>query len=497
MNNQHAYVRYDSKGKIVSGTLIIREEPPKVGVWREVPIDLCCSPGPTPPSSPQTVAFTFDDIANVPVADVNSLSDWNTFLDFPNYGIPITNVSVVDNTVTLTGQSNAILKDSLFRRNTHIIDVTDTGMFRYISDFAFSNSALITGTFNDVVSAGYNAFSDYDGSGSSLTEITGAKFTTAGNYCFNGCTSLTTTGSVTIAGDYCFQGCTLLTSTGSVTTAGDYCFQGCTLLTTIENITTAGDSCFQNCTALTSTGSVTTAGDGCFAGCNLLTSIENITIAGNNCFYGCTSLISTGSVTTAGNNCFNGCTSLISTGSVTTAGDYCFNGCTLLTSTGSVTTAGYYCFENCTLLTSTGSVITAGDYCFSNCTSLTTIENVETAGYGCFENCTLLTSAGSVETAGDGCFAGCTSLTSTGSVITAGDSCFAGCTSLINIDLSNYIAPTIGNTTGEDNVFYGIAGNAVINLTVPSYLMTNNVGNPDGDIQYLIDNNTLVNITQV
>jgi hypothetical protein len=43
MNNKHAYVRYDSKGKIVSGSLIIREEIPKVGIWREVPIDLCCS----------------------------------------------------------------------------------------------------------------------------------------------------------------------------------------------------------------------------------------------------------------------------------------------------------------------------------------------------------------------------------------------------------------------------------------------------------------------
>ena len=368
----------------------------------------------------KTITLEFDDVtnpANIPVADVNSLSDWNAFLDFPNFGVPFTAVSVDGNSVTLTGRSGSILKDSLFRRNAHIISITDTGVFRYISDFAFSNSALITGTFNDVVYAGYYAFGDYDEGGSSLTEITGAKFTTAGNNCFYGCTSLTSTGSVTIAGFGCFAGCTSLTS--------------------IDNVTTAGESCFAGCTSLTSTGSVVTAGE--------------------YCFYGCTSLTSTGSVTTAGESCFNGCTSLTTTGSVTTAGNYCFNGCTSLTSTG--------------------SVVTAGEYCFQGCTSLTSIDNVTTAG--------------------SNCFAGCTSLTSTGSVTTAGDSCFAGCTSLINIDLSNYIAPTIGNTTGEDNVFYGIAGNAVINLTVPSYLMTNNVGNPDGDIQYLIDNNTLVNITQV
>ena len=448
----------------------------------------------------KTITLEFDDVtnpANIPVADVNSLSDWNAFLDFPNFGVPFTAVSVDGNSVTLTGRSGSILKDSLFRRNAHIISITDTGVFRYISDFAFSNSALITGTFNDVVYAGYYAFGDYDEGGSSLTEITGAKFTTAGNYCFNGCTSLTSTGSVVTAGEYCFYGCTSLTTTGSVTTAGDSCFYGCTSLTTTGSVTTAGNNCFNGCTSLTSTGSVVTAGEYCFYGCTSLTSTGSVTIAGFGCFAGCTSLTSIDNVTTAGESCFAGCTSLTSTGSVVTAGEYCFYGCTSLTSTGSVTTAGESCFNGCTSLTTTGSVTTAGNYCFNGCTSLTSTGSVVTAGEYCFQGCTSLTSIDNVTTAGSNCFAGCTSLTSTGSVTTAGDSCFAGCTSLINIDLSNYIAPTIGNTTGEDNVFYGIAGNAVINLTVPSYLMTNNVGNPDGDIQYLIDNNTLVNITQV
>ena len=52
----------------------------------------------------------------------------------------------------------------------------------------------------------------------------------------------------------------------------------------------------------------------------------------------------------------------------------------------------------------------------------------------------------------------------------------------------------LGGTTGNDNVFASITGKA-ITLTIPSALMTCNGGNPDGDIQWLIDNNTVTIIT--
>ena len=49
---------------------------------------------------------------------------------------------------------------------------------------------------------------------------------------------------------------------------------------------------------------------------------------------------------------------------------------------------------------------------------------------------------------------------------------------------------TIGTTHGNDYVFLPVIGNT-ITLTIPSTLMTCNGGAPDGDIQYLIDNNIL------
>jgi lipoprotein signal peptidase len=56
-------------------------------------------------------------------------------------------------------------------------------------------------------------------------------------------------------------------------------------------------------------------------------------------------------------------------------------------------------------------------------------------------------------------------------------------------------AGALGNLI--DSMFYGITGKAVILLTIPAALMTNNEGGPDGDIAYLQANNTLVTITQI
>lgn len=70
---------------------------------------------------------------------------------------------------------------------------------------------------------------------------------------------------------------------------------------------------------------------------------------------------------------------------------------------------------------------------------------------------------------------------------------FGSCISLTTIDLPS--CNNLGTTTDYNNVFNNISGNT-ITLTVPSALMTCNIGNPDGDIQYLQSNNT-VTITTV
>lgn len=75
-----------------------------------------------------------------------------------------------------------------------------------------------------------------------------------------------------------------------------------------------------------------------------------------------------------------------------------------------------------------------------------------------------------------------------------GESCFDNCTSLLTIYIPS--VNNIGGTESNDSVFNGIIG-LNITLTVPSEQMTIlGDSNPDGDIQYLIDNNT-VNVIQV
>jgi len=73
------------------------------------------------------------------------------------------------------------------------------------------------------------------------------------------------------------------------------------------------------------------------------------------------------------------------------------------------------------------------------------------------------------------------------------DSTFSGCVSLISIEIPSCIS--LGSTIGDNSVFFEISGQT-ISLTIPSALMTVNGGNPDGDIQYLVANNT-VTITTV
>lgn len=39
-----AFVRIDGSGRVVAGSLILRQNKPKVGKWREIPAYECCNP---------------------------------------------------------------------------------------------------------------------------------------------------------------------------------------------------------------------------------------------------------------------------------------------------------------------------------------------------------------------------------------------------------------------------------------------------------------------
>jgi hypothetical protein len=40
--NLRAFVRYDGNNRVITGSLILRKNKPKVGKWKEIPSDGCC-----------------------------------------------------------------------------------------------------------------------------------------------------------------------------------------------------------------------------------------------------------------------------------------------------------------------------------------------------------------------------------------------------------------------------------------------------------------------
>lgn len=136
---------------------------------------------------------------------------------------------------------------------------------------------------------------------------------------------------------------------------------------------------------------------------------------------------------------------------------------------------------------------------FLGCTSLTNVYLPELiiAYTGTFSGCTALQSISlpKVSTIGNSYFSGCSNLTTVSLPLchSVGSFCFNECFNLQSVYIP--VCLNLGGTTGDDNVFRSIAGQT-ITITIPSALMTNNGGNPDGDIQYLQSNNT-VTVIQV
>lgn len=42
MKKLRAFVRLDSNGRVIQGSLILRKSKPKVGLWKEIESDYCC-----------------------------------------------------------------------------------------------------------------------------------------------------------------------------------------------------------------------------------------------------------------------------------------------------------------------------------------------------------------------------------------------------------------------------------------------------------------------
>ncbi len=69
---------------------------------------------------------------------------------------------------------------------------------------------------------------------------------------------------------------------------------------------------------------------------------------------------------------------------------------------------------------------------------------------------------------------------------TISQSAFQGCVQLSNLSIP--VCTNLGGSVANNSVFNGVIGNN-FTITIPSALMTNNGGNPDGDMQYLIAQN--------
>jgi hypothetical protein len=163
-------------------------------------------------------------------------------------------------------------------------------------------------------------------------------------------------------------------------------------------------------------------------------------------------------------------------------------------------TFSYCSVSGSTITLGGGSNITTLSDAFFNCPTLTSVTlptSMDALVYidGAFSLCSALTSV-TLPTSMDALnnmsqmLYGCTLLTTVTNssyLLLVGNGCFQNCTSLTNLDLSSCLA--LGSSLGDDLVFDGIIGKT-ITLTVPVALRTCNGGNPDGDIQYLMDNNT-------
>jgi len=184
--------------------------------------------------------------------------------------------------------------------------------------------------------------------------------------------------------------------------------------------------------------------DNLFANLNLISIIDNncLISAGSSSIYGCSSLLE------------------ITLPALTIIGSYSLGYNPILTTL------------NLPNLITAGSESLAGNYALTTI-SLPSLENVDS--YGLFAYNYSLTTVNMPK------------------LISSGAQTFNNCTGLTTINIS--ACTNLGDSVGDNNVFSFISGNT-ITITVPAALMTCNAGNPDADIQYLMDNNS-VTVIQV
>jgi hypothetical protein len=291
--------------------------------------------GPLPPIP--TLTLYWYSISSIPVANPNSLSDWNTYFDLPTNGTPFTSVEVMGNAVYLKGGSDIVIADNLFAYNIDLYQVNDTGC---------------------VTSLGTGCFSQ-----SGITDIYMEKVEVAGNFAFDSSAIITVNmPALIIANQGAFSNCINITSIilPSLQHAGTSCFDSTYVFGYVDfpNLLTAGANCFAGSAIDNPNFPVLSSiGDYCFNYCQATTiSLPSLTSMGVNAFESSYYLetISLPIITTVGVNAFYNCGSLINVSlpAAILVDIYAFYGCINLStiSLPSATTIGYECFDTCSSL---------------------------------------------------------------------------------------------------------------------------------------------------
>jgi hypothetical protein len=486
------------------------------------------TPTPTPSLTPNFIPnlrLTFDTIENINllVGDSTEVSNWNDFFDLPNYGDAFSSVTINDVNVILFGGGNLTIKNNLFEGNNSLIEIVDE--------------------FNCVINLDSYVFS----SCLNLTTINLPSVTYCGEYCFNNTPEVEVINlpNLITALSHLFNGESIVTelSLPSLVNAGSYCFSLCSNVTHfyLPNLQSIENHGFNNCTSITDlyipsiislgetfgdiydvfegiTGNtinltvssyVMTCNEGLpdsdiqylidnnevtltivdtpipsFTQPSLMLVFDDISNA--------ETLMGYSSSVTDWNTFFD----LPTYGTPFTSVEVNGNAVSLFGSSH-IFIKDELLLNNIHLISvsdTLGCVISIGNYSFLGCTSVLTFNfpSVVSLGIdgGCFEQCVSLTTINLplVTIISDDCFYDCNSLISINLpwVTTIGVSSFAYCTSLTTMNLP--LCTNLGETVVNNNVFTNITGQT-ITLTIPSDLMICNGGLPDGDIQYLIDNN--------
>jgi len=203
--------------------------------------------------------LTWVDISLVPVADPNSVADWNIFFNTTdNASSPFTSVEVSGNIVNLYGASGLTIASLLFSDNknpsNNIVSVIDGGAVVSIAYAAFANcDSLTTVNFPAVTNIDLVVFGYCD----SLTTVIMPELITTNGYAFfqtQGLVSISLPKLTTMSGSDFYQ-CVNLNSVDlpMLQSTGDSAFLGCTSLTEISlpSCTYVSDNCFSGCTSLT------------------------------------------------------------------------------------------------------------------------------------------------------------------------------------------------------------------------------------------------------